>query len=46
MGVATGTEGTGFGAEQTWKAGRGEGGSKEEGRSLIVQGGRLRELGR
>lgn len=28
VGVANETEGTGFGAEQTWEAGRGEGGAK------------------
>lgn len=36
--VANETEGTGFGAEQTWEAGRGEGGGKDEGRPLMVQG--------
>lgn len=38
VGVANETEGTGFGAEQTWAAGRGEGGGKDEGRSLMVEG--------
>lgn len=38
VGVANETEGTGFGAEQTWEAGRGEGGGKDEGRSLMVEG--------